>query len=71
MVERSQQFLFWWYWLLVATIGLNLFGLVLVLAPSFTRQLVGLLSYGSAMALNEFAASTADYITSLMPYLAP
>ena len=55
--------LFWQRWLVVVTIGVALFGLTLVLAPSVARQLFGLLIYASPSGVDALGASAAPYIT--------
>jgi hypothetical protein len=49
--------------LAAAAIGTALFGLVLVLAPGFTRQGFGLLMFNNAQHINSFAPEAVAYIS--------
>ena len=59
------SYLGWWRWLVAASLGLMAFGLVLVLAPGFTRQGFSLLIYASAGAIDEFGPAPVAYFTLL------
>lgn len=61
--DTSARFDFWWRWLLVVTSGVVLFGALLFLAPSLTRQLFGLLLYGARGRLDTFSAEALAYVT--------
>jgi len=55
--------LFWWRWLVVVTVGVILFGLGMVLAPSFTRSFFGLLLFSSSDRIDAFGGPAVAYIT--------
>ena len=57
--------LFWWRWLVAVSIGVLLFGLSMVVAPTFTRQLFGLLVFSSSEAIGAFGESAVSYIILL------
>lgn len=59
----NDSFQFWWRWLTAVTIGVVLFGLVLVVAPGFTRQLFGLLIFADAGGIDALGVPAAAYIT--------
>jgi hypothetical protein len=54
---------FWKGWLLVATVAVGLFGLVLVVAPAFGRQVFGLLIYRSTSGIEALGVSATPYIS--------
>jgi hypothetical protein len=60
-VER--RFRFWQRWLIVVTIGVAVFGLTLVVAPTLARRLFGLLIYASPFGIDRLGAPAAPYIT--------
>ena len=62
-MQNSQQFIFWWRWLIVVTFGVLLFGIGMVVAPAFTRHLFGLLLFSSSESLSTFGAPAVAYIT--------
>lgn len=53
---------FWLRWLLAVTLGVMVFGLVLVLAPSLTRQGFSLLVYADTERIATFGADAVAYI---------
>lgn len=54
---------FWTLWLLAASAGVALFGLLLVLAPGVARQGFSLLVYASADRLDTFGAEQVRYLS--------
>ena len=62
-MQNPPQFFFWWRWLIVATIGVMLVGISMVVAPAITRQLFGLLLFSSSESLSTFGAPAVAYIT--------
>ena len=54
---------FWIKWLLVASVGVILFGLVLVTVPAMTRQGFSLLVYSSSARLDAFGTEQVRYIS--------
>jgi hypothetical protein len=54
---------FWIRWLLVVSMGVILFGLVLVAVPAMTRQGFSLLVYSSSTRLDTFGAEQVRYIS--------
>ncbi|RZU02138.1 hypothetical protein [Rivibacter subsaxonicus] len=58
----STPSLFWIRWLQLASIGVMLFGLAMVLAPLLTQQGFSLLIYGSSGRIAGFGAEAAAYI---------
>ncbi|MCK6554182.1 hypothetical protein L6Q96_06295 [Candidatus Binatia bacterium] len=54
---------FWFRWLVVATIGVTVFGASMMLAPGLIRAAFGLLTYGSTDALEAFGPEAAAYIS--------
>lgn len=54
---------FWIKWLLVASVGVIVFGLVLVAVPALTRQGFSLLVYSSSVRLDAFAPEPVRYIS--------
>lgn len=53
---------FWWRWLVAASMGVALFGLILVLFPALTLQGFSLLVYSNAELLGQNTAATVSYI---------
>ena len=51
-----------WRCLVASTVGLMLFGLMLVVLPDLTRQMFSLLMYGAASHLNSLAPEAVAYI---------
>ena len=62
-MQSPWQFLFWWRWLVVVTLGVLLFGIPLIVAPGFTRRFFGLLLFSSPESLATFGAPAVAYIT--------
>jgi hypothetical protein len=60
--QLSPAFLFWWRWLVVATLGVVGAGAFFVVAPGVTREVFGLLFYGSSEALDDLPARAVAYI---------
>jgi hypothetical protein len=54
---------FWWRWLIVVTVGVMLFGLVLVVVPGLTRQLFSILVFSSSDHITAFGEPAVSYIT--------
>ena len=54
--------MFWLGFLRVVTVGVVLFGLLLVVAPSLAREGFSLLVYGSGSKIGEFGSEASDYI---------
>ncbi len=54
---------FWWYWLIVAALGVATFGAVLVVIPALGRQVFGLLLFSSPSGIEALGASATPYIT--------
>ena len=54
--------LFWWRWLIVSTVGVMLFGLVMVVAPGLTRHLFSLLVFSSSEHVTAFGEPAVSYI---------
>ena len=54
---------FWTHWLLFASASVVAFGLVLVIAPSLSRQAFSLLVYASPMAIDSFGPEQTRYIS--------
>lgn len=52
----------WYRWLVAVTAGLVAFGLLMVLAPSLTRQGFSLMVYGDAGHIAGYGGKAADYI---------
>lgn len=61
MTPRNRPSLFWTRWLLLASTGVALFGLVLVVAPALTRRAFSLLVYADATRITSFGAEAARY----------
>jgi len=53
----------WVGWLLTVSVGVSLFGLVLVIAPSLARQGFSLLVYGDAVHIDSFGGAAAEYVS--------
>jgi hypothetical protein len=53
---------FWRRWLVVVTVGVALFGLALVVAPAFARQVFGLLIFASPTGIEALGVSAGPYI---------
>lgn len=53
---------FWWRWLIAVTIGVMLFGLVMIAAPSLTRQLFSSLVFSSSGHIAAFGDAAVSYI---------
>ena len=62
-MTRSTRF--WWRWLIAVTVGVILFGLGMVLAPSLTRQSFSLLLLSSSDGIDSFVAPAVAYVTLL------
>lgn len=60
-MQRNHRF--WTLWLFVASLGLVLFGMVLVVAPALTRQGFSLLVYADHRAIDAFGPEPARYIS--------
>ena len=54
---------FWWYWPIVAALGVATFGAVLVVIPALGRQVFGLLLFSSPSGIEALGASATPYIT--------
>lgn len=54
--------LFWWRWLVVASIGVMLFGISMIVAPGFTKHLFSLLLFSSSAAIGGFGEPAVSYI---------
>lgn len=52
----------WRTWLLAASLGVSLFGLVLVVAPSLARRGFSLMIYGAPETVDGFGAEAARYV---------
>jgi len=52
----------WSRWLLLVTVGVMVFGLVLVLAPGFTREGFSLLVYADVKRIAAFGSDAVEYI---------
>jgi hypothetical protein len=63
MIASAQPSRFWINWLLAVTAGVMAFGLVLVIAPGFTRQGFSLLVYESPGRLDSFGSEQVRYIS--------
>lgn len=63
MSPTSQPSSFWINWLLVVAAGIVAFGLVLVMAPSISRQGFSLLVYASAAHIDTFGQEQVRYIS--------
>ena len=63
MRSNSQPSRFWINWLLAVSAGVVAFGLVLVIAPSLTRQGFSLLVYASPERIDAFGQEPARYIS--------
>ena len=55
--------LFWTHWLLAVSAGVVVFGLMLVVAPSLSRQGFSLLVYANPAAIDNFGPEQARYIS--------
>lgn len=55
--------IFWFRWLVAATVGVMVFGASMMLAPGLIRAAFGLLVYGSPGALDAFGPDAAAYIS--------
>lgn len=53
----------WWLWLIVVSAGVAFFGLVMVVAPEFTRTFFGLLIFASSDAIDNFGGPAVAYIS--------
>lgn len=53
----------WWYWLVVMTVGVMLFGIGMVLAPDLTHQGFSLLVYASPDHISAFGKDAVRYIS--------
>jgi len=63
MTSDSLPSRFWINWLLAVSAGVVIFGLVLVVAPSLTRQGFSLLVYASPERIDAFGREPARYIS--------
>ena len=63
MPSDSQPSRFWINWLLAVSAGVVAFGLVLVIAPSLSRQGFSLLVYASPERIDAFGQEAARYIS--------
>ena len=59
----AEKFHFWWRWLVVATCGILLFGLGMVLLPESTQKLFNYIYLASPQGTSPFGESAAAYIT--------
>ena len=62
MHPSSRPSVLWVRWLAVVSIGVMLFGLVLVVAPTTARQAFSLLVYGDAQRISSFRDEAVKYI---------
>jgi hypothetical protein len=62
MQHASEPETFWQRWLIVVTIGVMLFGLVMVLAPNLTQQGFSLMLYPSPDRIADFGGDAIAYI---------
>lgn len=62
MPDRFQPSRFWTNWLLVVSAGIIVFGMVLVVAPSFARQAFSWLVYAAPDRIDTFGREPARYI---------
>jgi len=53
----------WFRWLVIATIGVMLFGVSMMVFPNFIRQFFSLLIYSSAKSIQQFEPGAVKYIT--------
>lgn len=63
MTPGSRPSKFWINWLLVASAGVAAFGLLLVVAPAFTRRGFSMLVYASPGDIDSFGAEQVRYIS--------
>jgi hypothetical protein len=63
--NSNTKITFWWRWLVVVSIGVVLFGFILVLFPALTLQGFSLLFYGDAELLGQNTAAAVSYIKLL------
>lgn len=63
MTTESNPLRFWTNWLSVVTAGVVAFGLILVLAPSFSRQAFSLLVYFSTERVEGFGQEATRYVS--------
>ena len=63
MTSSASVSRFWVRWLLAISVGVILFGLCLVAAPTLTRQVFSWLFYGSPVRLNAFGDEQVRYIS--------
>ena len=56
---------FWTRWLLVAIVGVMVFGLILIIAPDLARQGFSLLVYANPERITSFGADAVAYISLL------
>lgn len=63
MQPLPKSSLFWWRWLVAATIGVMLFGISMVLAPGLIRQIFSLLLYSSPHQIATFGTGAIAYIS--------
>ncbi|MGD1941778.1 MAG: hypothetical protein ACFB0G_10740 [Leptolyngbyaceae cyanobacterium] len=62
MKETVSQIEFWWRWLVLVSLGVLIFGLILVLLPDFTLKGFSLMIYSSAARISEFGEPAVSYI---------
>ena len=58
----KNDFSFWWYWLVAVVAGVILFGLALVLAPSFVEILFNWMLFSVSKANTSFNVLTVTYL---------
>lgn len=63
MNSSTKPSLLWVGWLLAVSIGVSLFGLVLVAAPSLARQGFSLLVYADAAHIDSFGGAASQYVS--------
>lgn len=62
MNEHVSGIEFWWRWLVLVSMGVLMFGLILVIFPNLTLQGFSLMIYSSATRLSEFGEPAVSYI---------
>ena len=65
LMKSPSRFQFWWGWLIAVTSGLQLFGIVMFVAPELTRHVFGFLIFSSSARLDALGEPAVAYITLL------
>lgn len=58
-----KNFRLWWYWLLFSSLGVMVFGLIMILLPELTRSFFSLLIYSKEDMIDRFGQQPVAYIS--------